>query len=80
MPKYKDNHSDESDVDELAQTIDNEFGVPIMTPIVKKAFTMENKELCCSSWEKNLVIRFGYNDHMAYHYAFMMNVATIQEP
>ena len=45
MPKYKDNHSDESDVDELAQTIDNEFGVTIMrTLVVKKEFTTTNQK------------------------------------
>ena len=33
-----------------------------------------------STREKNVVSRFGYNDYMAYHYAFMMKVATILDP
>ena len=30
--------------------------------------------------EKLLVSRFGYNDYMTYHYAFMMKVAVVREP
>ena len=45
----------------------------------------------CPSWgqnehhvappeRKNVVNRFGYDDYMAYHYAFMVKVATVREP
>ena len=30
--------------------------------------------------EKLLVSRFGYNDYMTYHYAFMMKVVVDREP
>ena len=30
--------------------------------------------------EKNPVSRFGYNDYMAYHYAYMMKVTSVREP
>ena len=33
-----------------------------------------------STREKNPVSRFGYNNDMAYHYAFMMKVVTVREP
>ena len=33
-----------------------------------------------STREKNPVSRFGYNDYMAYHYAFMMKVVTVCQP
>ena len=33
----------------------------------------------CSTWEKNVVSWFDHNDYIAYHYAFMMKVATIWE-
>ena len=35
---------------------------------------------CRSTREKNVVAWFSYNDYIAYHYAFMMKVVTIQEP
>ena len=46
----------------------------------KKALTSANEKLCRSTHEKSPVSRFDYNDYMAYHYAFMMNVATVHEP
>ena len=33
-----------------------------------------------SSREKNPVSRFGYNDYMEYHYAYMMKVTSLREP
>ena len=46
---------------------------------VKKAIANANEKLSLSTQEKNPVIRFGYDDYMAYHYALMMKVATIHE-
>ena len=37
------------------------------------------KKLYHSTRENNLVSIFGYNEYMAYHYAFMMKVMTIWE-
>ena len=77
MPEYEDDHFDGN---ESTHSLDSEFGgfdVPIG---VKKALTSANKELCRSTHEKNLVSRFGYNNYMAYHYAFMMKVMTVREP
>ena len=77
MPEYEVVHFDDN---ESIHSLESEFGgfdVPIE---VKKALTSANEKLCRSTREKNLVSRFGYNDYMAYHYAFMMKVATVREP
>ena len=77
MSKYKDDHFDDN---ESTHSLDSEFGgfdVPIG---VKKALTSANEKLCRSTREKNHVSRFGYNDYMAYHYAFKMKVVTVREP
>ena len=68
---FKDNESTHS--------LDIEFGsfdVPIG---VKKALTSANEKFGRSTRAKNLVTRFGDNDYMAYHYAFMMKVAIVRE-
>ena len=49
------------------------------TPGAKKVFTKTSEKLHHSTRENNVVSRFGYNDYMAYHYAFMMNVATVRD-
>ena len=55
--------------------------MPIMrSPGAKKEFTKTSEQPHRSTCEKNVVKRFGYNDYMAYHYAFMVKVATVGEP
>ena len=72
--KAKMHEYEDSDGNELTHSLDSQcdgLDVPIMrTP----------EATCRSTREKKVVIRFGYNDHMAYHYAFMMKLATIREP
>ena len=54
------------------------FDMPIMRkPSVQKATTIANEKLWRSTCDKNPINRLGYNDYMAYHYAFMM--AIVQE-
>ena len=69
---------------ESTHSLESEFGgfdVPIIrSPDVKKALTSTNEQLCHSTREKNQVSRFGYDDYMAYHYAFTMKVAIVREP
>ena len=80
MPEYEVDHFDKSDVDGPACSVDYEFVVPMMkTPRVKKALMGTNEKVCCLTREKNIVTRFGYDDYMAYHYAFMIKIATIHE-
>ena len=81
MPEFEVDHSDESDLDGSSHLVDWDFGVPVMrTPGVKKALGGTNEKLIRSTRENNVVIWFGYNDYMAYHYAFMVKVATVGEP
>ena len=76
MTEYEDNQFDDN---ESTHSLDN-FDLPIMrTPGVKKAISTVNKKLHRSTREKNPVSRFGYNNYMAYHYAFMIKVAADRE-
>ena len=78
MSEYEDNRFDD---DESTHSLDSEFeGLDIRTNGVKKALESTNEKLRRSTREKNPVSRFGYNDYMAYHYAFMMKVVTLREP
>ena len=52
-------------------------------PTLKKAMTAStsaNEQLCRSTRRKNPVVRFGYNEYMAHHYAYMTRVAEVREP
>mgnify|MGYP002776103917 CR=1 FL=1 len=68
----------------LTHSLDNEFkglDIPIIqTAGAKKSLESANEKLRRSSHEKNPVSCFGYNDYMAYHYAFMMKVTSVREP
>ena len=77
MPEYEDDHFDRN---ESTQSLDSQFGGFDIPVGVKKVLTTANEKLYRSIREKNPVSRFGYNDYMAYHYAFMMKVATVREP
>ena len=65
---------DNFDDTESTHSLNREFcglDVPIG---VKKALTSANQKLCHFTREKNPVSRFGYNDYMVYHYAFMVRI------
>ena len=78
MPEYED---DQFDDNESTHSLDVEFdgfdASLLRSPGVKKTLTSANERLHCSTCEKYHVDRFGYNDYMAYHYAFMMKVASV---
>ena len=46
----------------------------------EKASTSANERLRRSTRQKNPVVRFGYNEYMAHHYAYMTPVAEVREP
>ena len=76
MAEYEDDLFDDNT---STHSLNSEFGgfdVPIGA---KKALISANQKLRRSTREKNPVSRFGYNDYMAYRYAFMMKVATVRE-
>ena len=81
MSEYEDDPSNDN---ESTHSLDSEFGafdVPLMrSPGVQKTLTSANEKLRRSTRHKNPISRFGYNDYMAYHYAFMMKVAADREP
>mgnify|MGYP000385544625 CR=1 FL=1 len=69
MHEYEDSNGNESD-----HSPDSEYGgldVPNMRTLGAPH---------CSTQEKNVVSRFGDNDYITYHYAFMVKVATVREP
>ena len=74
----------EFEYSESTHSLDREFGgldVPIMRTLgAKKVFTKTSEQLRRSTRDKNVVRQFGHNDYMAYHYAFIMKVATPWEP
>ena len=41
---------------------------------------MANRELRRSTHQKNPVKRYGYNEYMAHHYAYMVKLAAVREP
>ena len=45
----------------------------------EKASTSANEQLCRSTRQKNLVVRFGYNEYMAHLYAYMTHVPEVRE-
>ena len=68
MPEYED-----SDGNESHHSLDIEYG-RLNVPSMRTSRAPRR-----STREKNVVSRFGQNDYKAYHYAFMMKMATIRE-
>ena len=52
----------------------------VKTASTEKASTSANERLRRSTRQKNPVVRFGYNEYMAHHYAYMTRVAEVREP
>ena len=86
LDKGKAKMSEYEDLNDNVSThsIDNEFeglDIPIIqTAGAKKALEYANEKLRRSSHEKTPISCFGYNDYMAYHYAYMMKVTSVREP
>ena len=78
MSEYDDLNDNTS-----THSLDSEFeglDIPIIqTAGAKKALESANETLRRSTREKNPASRFGYNDYMAYHYAYMMKVTSVRE-
>ena len=79
MPEYEDDHFD----NESTHSLDSEFeGLDVLIMQMnglKKVIATANEKIRRSTREKNSVSRFGYDDYIAYHYSFMMKVATVRE-
>ena len=50
------------------------------TETAKKGLKPGNGELRRSTRQKDPVMRYGYNEYMAHHYAYMTKVAEVREP
>ena len=79
MSEYEDTNDNAS-----TQSLDNEsegLDISIIQTVgAQKAVEAANENPRRSSREKNPVSRFGYNDYMAYHYAYMMKVNSVRGP
>jgi hypothetical protein len=65
----------ESDSEMLGGGTSGEKSAP-----VEKASTSRNERLHRSTCTRNPVVRFGYNEYMAHHCAYMARVAEVREP
>ena len=46
----------------------------------KRALKLVNEKAYRSTLHKHPVLRYGYNEYMVHHYAYMMKVAKMREP
>ena len=71
-----------------AESVRNEFdfGAIEKNPLQKwsssaeKATKLANEQLSRSTCLKNPLKRYGYNEYMAHHYAYMTRVTEVREP
>ena len=61
------------DSDHSPRSVDSKYEMKKATEVTKAKLRQSNRQ-------KNPIVRFGYNEYMAHHYAFMMKVAADQEP
>ena len=79
MPEFETGNDEP---DRCASDSDKEKGGSSATKTepAKKGLKSGNGELRRSSRQKDPVIRYGYNEYMAHHYAYMTKVAEVREP
>jgi hypothetical protein len=71
----------EASASEQSDSEHSDLGPPELQSIAaKRAMKSANEKLRRSSRHKNPVMRYGYNEYMAHHYAFMIKVASVREP
>ena len=64
-----------------SETTWSEDGPPKkMSESANRAVKSANQRLHRSTRHKNLVVRYGYNNYMAHHYAYMAKVAEVRKP
>ena len=61
------------DLDHSPRSVDSKYEM-------KKSPRVTKGKLRQSNRQKNPIVRFGYNEYMAHHYAFLMKFAADQEP
>ena len=69
------------DLDNSHHSTDRERGDPVeRTPGVQNALEGASQKLCRSNRMKNSGVCYDYNEYMAHHYAYMMEVSEDREP
>ena len=71
------------DENKSTHSLDSEFeGLDVLIMQMnglKKVIATANEKIRRSTREKNSVSRFGEDEYMAYHYAFMMKMTIVRE-
>ena len=63
------------------KTVQSENGPPTWRSIFAKgAIKSAEQKLCRSTHQKNPMMRFGYNECMVHHYAYMTRVVEVRDP
>ena len=80
--KVSDSSTDrnESDRCEFESEGTGDRSSKVKSASTEKASTTANERLRRSSRQKNPVVRFGYNEYTAHHYAYMTRVVEVREP
>ena len=68
-----------SDRSEFDEAMRENGRLELRSESAKRALKTANERLRRSTHQKNPVIRYGYNEYMEHHYAYMENVAEIRE-
>ena len=79
MPEYGTDR-DLSDLHESDSEKSNDGPSRAKSASAKKASTSANEQLRRSTHQKNPIVRFGYNEYMAHHFAYMMRVLEVRDP
>ena len=69
-----------SDLGESDTNLSEKEPQELRTYVAKRALKSANEKLRRSTCQKNLVKRYGYNEYMAHHYAYMTKVTEVREP
>ena len=79
IPEY-DIDIDESDQNESDSGKNEEGALETKSETTEGALKSTNKKLHRSTRQKDPVKKYGYNEYMAHHYAYMTKVTEVREP
>ena len=78
MPEYGTDRSESNQRESDSEKSDDGSSRP-KSVSAEQASTLANENLRRSTHQKNPVVRFGYNEYMMHHYAYMSRVAEVCE-
>ena len=79
MPTYS-SEADTSNRSEFDVARRKEGSLKMSSTSAERATKSVSQKLCRSTCQKNLVIRYGYNEYMGHDYLYMAKVAEMREP